>query len=153
MVSDLNKSQMQALLHSATIGHLGCFADGRVYVTPICFVYHDGRIYAHSGLGMKTEMMSENPEVCFEVEEVRDIANWQSVIAWGVYKPLQGEEADRALERLVDKFASILPQGGNDQPHDGPDGASTRHILSRSSRHGVVFCIEVTEMTGRSEKR
>jgi nitroimidazol reductase NimA-like FMN-containing flavoprotein (pyridoxamine 5'-phosphate oxidase superfamily) len=153
MVSDLNKSQMLALLHSATIGHLGCYADGRVYVTPICFVYHEGSIYAHSGLGMKTEMMSENPEVCFEVEQVKDIANWQSVITWGMYKPLQGEEADRALGRLVDKLASTLPSGEDDGPHDGPDGASTRHILTRSSRHGVVFRIEITEMTGRSEKR
>ena len=56
---------------------------------------------AHSGLGLKIEMMQQNPEVCFEVEQITNIAHWKSVIAWGVYEMLDGPDADNGLHLLV----------------------------------------------------
>ena len=32
--------------------------------------------------------MRANPFVCFEVEDIDDLANWHSVIAWGVFEEL-----------------------------------------------------------------
>jgi nitroimidazol reductase NimA-like FMN-containing flavoprotein (pyridoxamine 5'-phosphate oxidase superfamily) len=154
MIYDLNKAQMERLLESQAVGRLGVCADGRTYVVPLCYVYRDGSIIGHSGHGMKVEMMRENPSVCFEVDEVTDLANWRSVIVWGRFEELRGEPAKSALSLLVTRLSPLIPGGSQDDtPHDGKDAASTRHILSRSSRHGVVFRIVVDEMTGRSEKR
>ena len=41
-------------------------------------------------------MMRANPFVCFEVEDIDDLANWHSVIAWGVFEELACEDEARA---------------------------------------------------------
>src|SRR5438067_64945 len=101
MIGDLTRNEMEDLLRTEAVGRLGCHADGRTYVVPIGYAYHDGNIYAHSGLGLKIEMMQQNPEVCFEVEQITNIAHWKSVIAWGVYEMLDGPDADNGLHLLV----------------------------------------------------
>jgi nitroimidazol reductase NimA-like FMN-containing flavoprotein (pyridoxamine 5'-phosphate oxidase superfamily) len=155
MIGDLNRAEMERVLRTEAVGHLACCPDGRPYVVPIAYAYHEGCIYAHSGLGMKVEAMREQPEVCFQVEHIDNVAEWKSVIAWGRYEELDGEEADNALHLLVGRLSPLLPDSdaeNKDLESDGLSG-STRHILSRSSRHGVVYRIRVTEMTGRFERR
>lgn len=46
--------------------------------------------------GQKLHMMRANPFVCFEVEDIDDLANWHSVIAWGVFEELACEDEARA---------------------------------------------------------
>ena len=55
---------------------------GRADVDPITYAYHDGAVYGHSTEGQKLHMMRADPYVCFEVEQIDDLANWRSVIAW-----------------------------------------------------------------------
>ena len=59
-------------------------------MVPIAYAYHEGTIAGHSGLGPKVEMMRENPNICFEVDRIESLGNWQSVIAWGTYEELTG---------------------------------------------------------------
>lgn len=37
-------------------------------------------------------MMRENPQVWFEVDDIKTMTNWQSVIAWGRFKEISGLE-------------------------------------------------------------
>jgi hypothetical protein len=46
------------------------------------YAYSDGAIYAHSEFGQKIDMMRHNPDVCFEVDHVEDLVNWNSAICW-----------------------------------------------------------------------
>ena len=39
-------------------------------------------------------MMRNNPKVCFQADEMKDMANWKSVITWGNF-----EEIDDEMER------------------------------------------------------
>lgn len=155
MIGDLTRVEMERLLREEAVGRLACCAEARPYVVPIGYVYHDGAIYAHSGLGQKVEMMRQNPQVCFEVEHIDNLAQWRSVVAWGKFEELDDGEADRALHLLVGRLSPLLPDsdfGPGAHADDGHAG-STRHILNRSSRHGLVFRIRITEMTGRWERR
>src|SRR5438128_2309466 len=104
MIRDLNKTQMESILCSEVVGHLGCYADGRLYVVPTGYVYHDGNIFAHSGLGLKIEMMHDNPNVCIQIDHITDLATWQSVIVWGRFEELHGQDAEEALRRIVEKL-------------------------------------------------
>ena len=154
MIGDLTERQMVRLLQTEAVGRLGCHDEDRTYVVPISYVYHKGCIYGHSGLGMKVEMMRANPQVCFEVDHIENLANWQSVIAWGTYEELDGEEADRAMALLVGRLTPLISEQGGYLPHPlNGHGGSTEHILHRASRHGVVYRIQITEKTGRYEKR
>ena len=35
--------------------------------------------------------MRENPRLCFEVDMMDGFADWQSVIAWGMFSELHGD--------------------------------------------------------------
>src|SRR5580658_2404206 len=115
MVGKLEKSEIEGLLMSATHAHLGCHADGKTYVVPISFAYDGQRVVGYTSPGQKTEMMRLNPDVCIQVEEITDLANWQSAIVWGRYVELEVSEAAIALGLLIDKYGPIFEE------HPAPD--------------------------------
>ena len=82
------------MLHQQFIGHLGCQDKDTVYVVPVSYAYDGGNIYCHTLEGQKVAMMRNNPKVCFQVDEMKDMANWKSVITWGNF-----EEIDDEMER------------------------------------------------------
>src|SRR5207249_11652316 len=87
-IGELDSNQIDHLLQTEVVGRLGCHADGKTYIVPITYVYDGGYVYGHTIEGTKTRMMRANPEVCFEVDHIDDLTNWQSVIAWGSFEEL-----------------------------------------------------------------
>lgn len=150
MLGELSSDQVERVLRTEVTGRVGCHADGRTYVVPVTYVYRDGSVYGHAAEGMKIRMMRKNPRVCFEVDHIRDLANWQSVIAWGVFEELQGEAAVAAMDLLIDRLLPLVTsetgpsphRPGEQTPETGPDG-----------RKLVTYRIVLTEKTGRFERR
>ena len=79
----MSSEEMQALLQRAKYGHLGCTRDGHPYVVPMHYTYDAGDLYFFTTEGTKTEFISANREVCFQVEEVIDSSHWSSVMVMG----------------------------------------------------------------------
>jgi nitroimidazol reductase NimA-like FMN-containing flavoprotein (pyridoxamine 5'-phosphate oxidase superfamily) len=75
MLGTLTDAQIDRLLHTESVGRIGCHAGGRPYVVPVTYVYDGSAIYGHTGDGMKVRMMRENPAVCFEVDRMESLAN------------------------------------------------------------------------------
>ena len=100
---------------------------------------------------MKVEMMRENPEVCFEVEQVDNLANWRSVIAWGNYEELHGEPAAKAMEKLIARVMPLLVSSTAHLSH--AEQALREGKEYKPSPHAVIFCIHLQQKTGRFEKR
>jgi nitroimidazol reductase NimA-like FMN-containing flavoprotein (pyridoxamine 5'-phosphate oxidase superfamily) len=142
MVGDLNASEVERVLSDSIIGRVGCHAFGRTYVVPITYAYDGTYVYAHSADGMKLHMMRSNPHVCFEVDQMDDLANWESVIAAGTFEELHGVDADRALRLLIDRIDPLVSQ---------PPGASV-HPKS-GMVPAVLYRIRLEEKTGRFERR
>jgi len=69
--NQLTPEQISALLSDAQVGHLGTLnANGFPYVTPVHFVYTEGKIYIHGlSKGQKIENIQRNGHVCFEVAQ------------------------------------------------------------------------------------
>src|SRR5476649_2864917 len=82
MLGKLNDEQVEELLKTNLLGRIGCHADDITYIVPVHYVYEDPYIYVHSADGLKISLMRKNPSVCFEIDEIRDFFNWQSVICW-----------------------------------------------------------------------
>jgi len=150
MLGQLNHEEMEALLHTSVVGRIGCYADGRIYVVPITFVYEDGAIVGHSSNGLKMQMMRENPHVCFEVDAMEDLGNWRSVIAWGRFEELQGAEADHAMASLL---ARLLPLAVTSETSHPPKDLTHQHRAQLGELRAVVYRVSLTEMTGRFERR
>ncbi len=151
MLGELNQPQIDQLLRAEAIGRIGCHAEGRTYVVPVTYVYDGQAIYGHTGEGLKLRMMRANPEVCFEVEQVDNMANWQSAIVWGTFEELHGAEQERAMALLLTRLLPLMASESSQPSH----GLSSTGADRTSTRDGpaIMYRIRISACTGRFEKR
>jgi nitroimidazol reductase NimA-like FMN-containing flavoprotein (pyridoxamine 5'-phosphate oxidase superfamily) len=144
----MTKEQIEQVLHSALTGRIGCHAFRKTYIVPVSYVYEGAAIYAHSADGLKIRMMRKNPAVCFQVDHIDNLANWRSVLVWGVYEELKAvEDQVRVLNLLQDRFG-MLTTGESVKPHNP---AENLQKIEKNKRP-VIYRIRIEEMTGRFEK-
>ena len=150
MILQLDESEIWDLVDRALHAHLGCSAGGRTYVVPISYARDGKRLLGLTTTGRKVEMMRENPEVCVQVEEVKSLTDWKSVVLWGRYEELSGAERTQATGLLIDRYGPGFAEGGDDARR----GRSvTPPRLDGQAQPLVVYAIHVTEFSGRAEAR
>ena len=150
MLGTLGEAEIKAVLRRGIVGRIGCHSEGRTYIVPITYAYEGGAIYAHSAEGLKLRMMRANPNVCFEVDYMDDLANWQSVIAWGRFEELRGVDADHAMALLV---ARILPLATSSETSHPPKSLTHQHRAVEEGLEAIAYRINLTEMSGRYERQ
>ena len=148
MTGILNDQQIDSLLRSELFGRLGCHAEGTTYVVPVSYYYDGELIYGYTKEGLKTELISKNPSVCFQVDRIENISNWQSVIVQGEFQILKGSEGERALQLLTNRMMPFKT-GESSLPKFGMEKLPT---LSKPSTHFITYCIQIKEWYGRFEK-
>ena len=147
MFGKLENKQIEELLNKQVIGRLGCHADGLTYVVPMSYAYDGEYIYGHTQEGLKLNLMRKNPLLCFEVDDMLDMANWKSVITWGVFEELkEGVDRNNALKHLISR---TLPLISSETTHLSPQWPFPSNDLENIE--GVVFRIRLTEKSGRYE--
>ena len=148
MFKDLDKQQIESVMAENILGRLGCHADGKTYVVPVSYAYDGKYIYVRSFEGLKISMMRKNPNVCFQVDSFEDMADWKSVITWGVFEELTNEEErNDGLKILINR---ILPGISSETMKISPAWPFPTHDYTKIE--GIVFRIRLTEKTGRCEK-
>jgi nitroimidazol reductase NimA-like FMN-containing flavoprotein (pyridoxamine 5'-phosphate oxidase superfamily) len=141
---ELSPSEIEEILRRCSHAHLGCSRRGEIYVVPLTYVYEDGIIYSHSLPGKKLEMMRANPDVCLQVEEIKSLFDWVSVIIWGRFQELKdGTEAERGLRLLKMKICEILHR-----KDVTPLEVELDAILSEAK----IYRINIDRISGRAEK-
>jgi nitroimidazol reductase NimA-like FMN-containing flavoprotein (pyridoxamine 5'-phosphate oxidase superfamily) len=145
MLGTLDRDQIDRVLQACAVGRIGVHSLGRTYVVPVSYVYDGDAIYGRSADGLKIRMMRANPEVCFEVDDIDDMANWRSVITWGTYEELKGDVAVAAMNLLSSRLAPLT-------------SSETAGQVERGKGHAgngveVAYRIRLTERTGRFERR
>jgi len=149
MLGKLPAREIERLLETELVARIGCHVGGRTYVVPVSYVYADGALLGYSSAGLKLNMLRENPQVCIEVEQVDDLANWRSVVAWGWFEELDGDEAESALDLLMARFMPFTASGTS---VPGQRLASTMQGSGVAGRSSFVYRIRLTEKTGRFER-
>lgn len=145
MLGKLDEKQIDRVLSSGTIGRVGVHADGRTYVVPTTYVFDGDSIYCHAAMGLKIRMMRASPEVCFQVDEIDDMASWRSVIAWGRYEELKGDLAIAAMNLLVSRLSPLTAS-----ETAGPAGRAAGRA---GNGEEISYRINLAERTGRFERR
>jgi len=149
MIGKLTSEQIEEVLMKNVLGRIGCNDGKKNYVVPINYVYDGIYIIAHSLAGMKIQMMRRNPDVCFEVDEMKSFTNWKSVIAWGQYQEIT-DEHDRyyAMKIFVDRMLRLKIS----ETAIPPEIAGKRvHPRLPGNSKPVIYRIVITEKTGRFE--
>jgi nitroimidazol reductase NimA-like FMN-containing flavoprotein (pyridoxamine 5'-phosphate oxidase superfamily) len=92
--------------------------------------------------------MRKHPRVCFEVDQMHNMGNWQSVVAHGDFEELTDTELrNHALKKLHER---VLPVVSSETTHLSPDWPFPPAEFSKIQ--GVTFRVRLLEKTGRYEK-
>jgi len=148
MFGKLSTTEIDQLLSRQLVGRIGCYADNDIYVVPVSYVFDSRYIYVHTYKGRKIDMMRANPHVCFQVDDTRNLAYWQSVICWGEFEELTGEADQReALQKLQARILPVLSSETMRISREWPFPSVQGEQLT-----GIYFRIELKEKTGRFER-
>lgn len=149
MLGKLSDAQIDQVLQAQSLGRVGCYADEKMYVVPVTYVYHDGFIYAHSKEGMKVKMMRKNPGVCFQVDVMENMTNWRSVILWGRYEELKSEKEQQAgMKIMMDRLEPFIT---SETVRASQSFSHPPEVVEKDFK-AVAYRIRITEKTGRFEK-
>jgi nitroimidazol reductase NimA-like FMN-containing flavoprotein (pyridoxamine 5'-phosphate oxidase superfamily) len=150
MLGTLSTAEIEDLLQSEVVARVGCHAGGRTYVVPVTYAYDREGLLLQSADGLKLRMMHENPWVCVEVDHIDNLANWRSVIGWGRFEQLLGDEAATALEQLRVRLQPLLVS----ETTPGAETLAAGETPIRSGNgHSSIYRIRLVEKTGRFERR
>jgi nitroimidazol reductase NimA-like FMN-containing flavoprotein (pyridoxamine 5'-phosphate oxidase superfamily) len=148
MLGSLNENEMIDLLKKQVTGRIGCHANGTTYIVPINYVYKDGYIYGHSAAGKKIEMLQNNPEACFQVDDIENILNWKSVIAWGIYQQITDrEEMQKVMQEITHHISPLIDNSDSHPSH----GITENESDIGTSIDLILYKIRITKKTGRFE--
>lgn len=137
-VRDLGPEEIEEVLRRNHVGRLAFGHANRIGIVPVHYVYADGWIYGRTSHGEKTEVLSHNRWVAFEVDEVEALFSWRSVVVHGAFYVLDPDErpSDREKWRdAVGRLRQLIPETLGEQD-------PTPH-------RNVVFRVAVQEATGR----
>ena len=133
------ESEIIALLLRAGFGHLGCTRDNHPYVVPMHYAYDSQNLYFFTTEGTKTDFMSANSEICFQVEEITNPRRWRSVMVFGQAKRItKPSEMKTALQLIFERNPTLTPALTKTKI-----GAWTR------SNHVVVYRVSPSAIHGR----
>ncbi|ANH82746.1 hypothetical protein A8C56_18765 [Niabella ginsenosidivorans] len=143
MEQELEEEQIEHILHQNVLGHLGCHAEGITYVIPICYAYDGTFIYGRTYEGLKIKMIRKNPDVCFQVESIKNMIQWESVIGWGKFEELTDDgQREAAIRTLKERITAIVK---SDELRGSPYWP-----FSAPGSKGILFRIRLNKKTGRS---
>jgi uncharacterized protein len=148
MIGFLNEQQIDSLLRSELVGRLGCHAQGTTYIVPVFYHYDGESVYGYTKEGLKTKITRENPSVCFQVDRIENMANWQSVIIQGEFQVLKGSEVELALQLLTNRMMPFKT-GENSLPKFGMEKL---HSFTKQFTQFITYRIHIHKKYGKFEK-
>ena len=148
MIGELKPEEIEDVLTHQVLGRIACHANGITYIVPVSYAYDGQYVYLHSKEGKKVSMIRANPDICFETDQMENMANWKSVIAWGKCEELISEkDREAALKSLVER---ILPLISSETTHLTAHWPFPPEHMGEIK--GIVFRIKLLTKTGRFEK-
>lgn len=150
-----DEAWIRAFLHRAPFGVLATVHDGQPFVNTNLFVYDEAAhaIYLHTArVGRTPANVAASPRVCFSVSELGRLlpadealhfsAEFAGVVVFGEAAVIEDpEEAKRALQLLLDKYA----------PHLRP-GEHYRPITDDELKRTAVYKINIEHWSGKRKK-
>ena len=149
MLGELDEMQVDHFLLSQAVGRLACTDGKRPYIVPVTYVYDGKDIIGQAKEGLKLNMMRANPNVCFEVDVMANMANWQSVVLFGTFHELKGKESEKARDYL---FKHVWPLLTSATIHPHEHEVSVKPDDSNRVKP-VMYRIKIKEKSGRFEKQ
>ena len=108
----LSRHECERLLEAHSVGRLAYSFRDKVDIEPIHYVFSDGRIFGRTQFGTKVNVLAHHPWVAFEVDEIRALFSWRSVVVHGrvVFPDPDGASTEREeYEKGVEVLRQLVP--------------------------------------------
>jgi len=140
-----DKLILEEILSGAIICRVAMLDGNRPYIIPFNYGFSDGCLFIHSAPeGKKIDLLKQNPEVCFEVEDEMEITKgdqacdwstrYRSVVGYGNMEVLSdGQSKQQGLE-------VIMAQHGAPELTD---------FNQKNMDRMVILKLSITSMTGK----
>ena len=149
-----DEAWMKDLLRRGAVGVLATAAGDQPFLNTHNYVYDEAAhcIYFHrSPVGRTSANLAHNPRVCYTVFEMGRLyaqaethdfsVEYRSVVIFGRAQQVGPEEAVRALQMLVDKYAPHLKSGEADRVH-----------MMECTKTAAVYKIEIDHWSGKKNE-
>ena len=138
-IRELAREEVTSLLARHHVGRIAYSFHDRVDIQPIHYVLDGSWLYGRTSPGSKFATLAHNPWCAFEVDEVRGLFDWDSVVVKGHLELLDPETAsadayDLGLRLMRDLIAETFLER-DPVPH-----------------RSILFRLHTSEMTGRSAR-
>jgi uncharacterized protein len=136
---ELDPPEIEALLARNHVGRVAYSFHDDVNIEPLRYVYADGVLYARTSPGHKLRTLEHHRWVAFEIDEIRGLFDWQSVVVHGsVYlvEPGPTPQGHATYEQTLARLRELVPDVF------GPDDPTPHRT--------VLFRIHVDRKTGRA---
>lgn len=149
MTGQLSIAQINNILSSQVVGRLACTDGEQPYIVPVTYCYDGKYIYGQANEGTKLKMLRQNPNVCFEIDTMTDMGNWQSVIVYGEFEELKNKAAEEARDILFDRVFPLLTSSIiHTHQHE-----VTAKLDDDKRVKCMMYRIKIREITGQYEKQ
>jgi nitroimidazol reductase NimA-like FMN-containing flavoprotein (pyridoxamine 5'-phosphate oxidase superfamily) len=135
---DLERDEIEQVLLRNKVGRLAFSFHDRVDIQPIHYIYERGWLYGRTSEGDKIAALTHNQWIAFEVDEVKDVFEWTSVVIHGsfwILHPRGSAHAEELWVKAAELVSKIVPGSLTDT-----DPVSFRQTL---------FRIAVSDVRGR----
>jgi nitroimidazol reductase NimA-like FMN-containing flavoprotein (pyridoxamine 5'-phosphate oxidase superfamily) len=135
----LDRDEIEQILARNNVGRVAFSLHDRVDIEPINYVFDSGWIYGRTSQGAKLSTIAHHRWVAFEVDEVRGIFQWSSVVVKGAFYLIDADTSirqDPAFMRGVELLRALIPQ--------------TLTANDPTPFRNSVFRIHLDEVTGRA---
>jgi nitroimidazol reductase NimA-like FMN-containing flavoprotein (pyridoxamine 5'-phosphate oxidase superfamily) len=102
MIKNIKKDECYKIIDENYVGHLGYLSGITPFVIPITYYLNtdDKSIICYSEKGHKIDAMRNNKIVTLEIENIKSVNNWKTVLIQGQYEELDGSTAKYHLHKF-----------------------------------------------------
>lgn len=133
--STLGDADARALLARHHVGRIAFSLHDRVDIEPVHYVFDGDWLFGRTSMGTKLSTLSHHPWCAFEVDEVRSLFDWTSVVVKGSFHLLDPEPAGN-YQRAFALLSALIPDTFS------PDDPVPHRT--------ILFGIYAREITGRA---
>lgn len=110
---ELLRKECEGILQRNNVGRIAFTLHDGVDIEPLHYVFDGGWIYGRTSLGAKLATVAHHRWVAFEVDEVKDLFDWRSVVVKGSFYVLEADtpmHRDQGFNRGVELLRSLLAE-------------------------------------------
>ena len=100
-IEEMLAKDVREVLARIGYGHLACCEGDEPYIVPIHYGFNGEDVFIYTTEGKKAEIISKNPKICLQAEEVENNEDWTSVMIFGEAVQLADEDERQAALDLI----------------------------------------------------